>query len=123
MKALIHSAIVKHAVIQLPCDSDSPGRLVRAYPNEQARRSLIAEPSIIGHEFSRPEQASASVAGNFNNSIAPGSVGQQQRVNDYRRCSHCAHAYSALQFAFASAVLVLYSKNILSSIIRVILGI
>ena len=32
-------------------------------------------------------------------------------------------AYNAVQFAFASAVLFLYSKNIVSPIIRTILGI
>jgi hypothetical protein len=62
-------------------------------------------------------------------------------VNDYRKCNgrfpcwkpglaagfggwkRSSLAYSAVHVAFASAVLVLYSKNIVSSIIRAIVGI
>lgn len=123
MNELVHSANVKYAVIQVSSNSDSLIRLALAYPEEQFLRSLIAEPSILGHEFSRPEETAVVVAGNFNKSMASGGVEQRQRMNDNRGCSQCTLAYSAAQFAFASAVLVLYSKNIVSSIIRTSLGI
>jgi len=141
MNVLLHSANVKYAVIQVSSKPDVPGRLVLAYRNEQSLRNLIADPSIIALGFARPEQAAALVAGNFTKSIACAETEEKQRSNDYRQCSHGlslskrglaagfdgwkhrSPAYSAVQFAFASAVLVLYSKNIVSSIIRTILGI
>ena len=123
MNTLVHSANVKYAVIQVSSESDSPGQLVLAYPDEQSLRNLIAEPSIIACEFSRPEEAAALVAGNFTKSIAPGRTEQNQRGIDCRRGNYRRVAYSAVQFAFASAVLVLFSKNIVSSLIRTILGI
>jgi hypothetical protein len=141
MNVLVHSANVKYAVIQISSEPYSPGRLVLAYPDEQSLRNLIAEPSIIARGFAQPEEAAALVAVNFSKSIASDGTEQEQRVNDYRECNlrfpsskrglaagfggwkHRNLAYSAVQFAFASAVLALHSKNIGFSIIRTILGI
>jgi len=123
MNAFVHSADVKYAVIRASGDSDSLVRLVTAYPEEYSVRSPIAKPSIIGHDFSRTEEAASLGDGNCNISIATGGGEQQQRVNDKDECSHCTLANGALQFAVASAVLVLYSKNIVCSIMRTILGI
>jgi hypothetical protein len=140
MNVLVHSANVRYAVIQVSSEPDSPGRLVLAYPDEQSLSNFIAEPSIIARGFAHPEEA-AVVAGNFTKSIASGGTEEERRLNRYLKSSlgfvswksglaaefggwkHRSLAYGAVQFALTSAVLVLYSKNILSSIIRTILGI
>ena len=141
MNVLVQSANVKYAVIQVSSKPDSAGQLVLAYRDEQSLRHLIAERSIIALGFAHPEEAAALVASNFTKSIASGGMEQELRVKDYRKCNlrfpswkrglaaefggwkHRSLAYSVVQFAFASAVLVLYSKNIVSSTIRIILGI
>ena len=137
MNVLIHSANVKYAVIQVSSKPNSPGRLFLGYSDEQSLRSLIAEPCIIALGIAHPEEAAALVAGNLTKSVASGGTEQERRVNDNRKCNlgvaswkrgradwkHRSLAYSAAKFAFVSAVLILYSKNIVSSIIRTILGI
>lgn len=140
MNLLVHSANVKYAVIQVSSERDLPGRLVLEYPDEQSLRKFIAEPSIIARGFADPEEA-AVVAGNFTKSIASGGTERERRQNRYRKSSlgflswkrglaaefggwkPRSLAYGAVQFALTSAVLGLYSKSILSSIIRTILGI
>jgi hypothetical protein len=93
-----------------------------AYPNEQSLRNLIAEPGIINCGSSRREKAAALNTSSFTETTAA-ETEQEQRVTDHRRCSHCTLACSGVQFAFASAVLVLYSNNLVASTIRTILGI
>jgi hypothetical protein len=141
MNVLVHSANVKYAVIQISSEPYSPQRLVLAYPDEQSLRNLIAEPSIIACGFAHPEEAAALVADDCTKSIASDGTEREQRMNDYRECNlrflaskrglaagfggrkHLNLACGAVQFAFASAVLALYSKNIASSMIRAIIGI
>jgi hypothetical protein len=122
MNALVHSANVKSAVIQVSSEPDPPGWLALTYPNEQSLRNLIAKPGIINCGLSRREKAAALNASSFTETTAA-ETEQEHRVTDHRRCSHRSLACSRVQFAFASAVLVLYSNNLVASTIRTILGI
>lgn len=138
MNAIAQSANLKYAVIQISSEPNSAGRLVLSYPDEQSLRSLIAEPSIIARGLADPEEAVSLVVGNAPKGIASGETEQKKFANHHRKVDfgfaswklkwapvfggwkHRSHAYSAVQFAFASAALVLYPKNFLSSIIRTI---
>lgn len=142
MKLFVHSPNVKYAVIQVSSEPHSPERLVLAYRNEQSLHDFIAEPSIIARGFARPNEAAAFVTGDFAEPIAPKVTGQELPVSENRKWHFIFHswkgrlaaaglggwkhrnlAYNAVQFALASAVLALYSKNVVSSVIRIILGI
>lgn len=138
MNAAALSANVKYAVIRISSEPIPRGRLVLAYRDEQSLRNLIAEPSIVACGLA-PETA-AAVAGSLVKSSVPGRTKQEQRTDDGRRCDPGfaspggqatvlsgwtlrGFAYSGVQFAFASAILAIYSKSLLSSIIRTFLGI
>jgi hypothetical protein len=131
MNLFLRSANLKYAVIQVSGKSDLPGRFLLTYPDEQSR--------IFDHGISHLQNAAALVADSSIQSITSGGTKRAQRVN---RCSHRRFAswklrlaaginrgkprgiaYSAVQFAFASAILALYSENILCSTFRTILGI
>ena len=142
MKALVHSSSVQYAVIQVSSAKDSPERSILAYSDEKSVCELIAEPSIIGLGFASREEAAAAVAGDFrerivskqthgtaaivygdqkNNPAFPfGEAGIGRRVRYWKSRSI---AYSAVQFAVATAILVLYSRNIVSATIRTVLGV
>ena len=141
MDVLVHSANVKYALIRVSREPGSPGPLVIAYPDERSLCALIAEPSIIARGFAHPQEAEALVADNSITSTTSMGTEPQRRVNDdcksnhrfpssnpgftsvFGGCTYRGHVYNALQLAFASAVLVLYSKNFMASIIRTALGI
>ena len=141
MNALVHSANVKYAVVQVSSEPDSSGRVVLAYSDEQSLSRLIAGPSILARGFAHREEAAAVVAGPFPKSIAATRTEQEQWVSENRKCNSRFHwwkrrlaaafdgwthrnlACNTVQLAFASALLALYSKNIVSSIVRRMLGI
>ena len=62
MSPLLQSSNVRYAVIRLASTKGSPERLVRAYPNEETLRRLIADTSIVGLGFSSRDDA-VSAAG------------------------------------------------------------
>lgn len=140
MSVSVDSATPKYAVIQVSREPNLAARLVLAYRDEQSLRSFIAEPSIIARGFVHREEAAALVAGNLTKSIAPGGTEQEQVVNNGGSCRlrfpcwkrawaavlrgwNYRGLYGVVQFAFTSAILLVYSKNFRSSIIRTVLGI
>ena len=141
MSRLVHPSNVKYAVIQVSSEADSHGRVILSYSDEQSLCSLIAAPSIIARGFAHREEAATVLIGDYPKRMAMKNMEQEQRVNDNRKrypsfhfwiaqlaakfdgWKACSLAYSAVQLVFASAVLALYSKNIVSSVTRTILGI
>jgi|SRR5215469_9087661 len=140
MNVLVHSANAKYAVIQVSSEAGPCGRVILAYWDEHSLCSLIAAPSIIARGFAHREEAATVLAGDNPKGMAMKTMEQEPGGNDHRK-SHPnlrfwiaqqaakfdawkAHslAYNAAQLIFASAVLALYSKNIVSSVTRTILG-
>ena len=142
MRPLVHSSSVQYAVIQVSSAKDSPERSVLAYSDEKSLCELIAGPSIIGLGFSSREEAAAAIASDFGERIIskqthgiaamvygdqknnPGSPsGRRGPADAFMSWKSRSIAYSALQFAVATAILVLYSRNIVSAMIRTVLGV
>jgi|SRR5215470_18396543 len=139
MKSFVNCANVQYAVIRASSTHGSPELLVLAYTDEKSLRSLIREPSIIALGFA--SRSAADAAGSLHRRIASRHIHAGLAMGNARRFSipfhfdriRLTHAltyfdgysdvYRAVQFIFATAVLVLYSKNIVSATIRTALGI
>jgi hypothetical protein len=111
-------------------------RLVIAYPDEKTLRGLIAGPSIVTLGYNSREEAEASVYGCANtaqpsqrrsieNLVANIARSLKKIASRYLRAKDAlfqAETQSAIgglvQQVFAAAVVVLYSKNLLSTAIR-----
>jgi len=134
-----HSPNIRYAIIQASSAHDS---LVLAYADEKALRNLIAEPSIVALGFASRSAAAAAVADSFQRSIfsqqmhampALESGTQRYAFGVHLGVSRLTHglrnwkghsiAYRAFQFGVAAVVLVLYSRNIVSATIRMVLGV
>ena len=137
MNALAQSANVQYAVIRVSSTKAFPERIVIAYPNENALRDLIAAPSIIRLGFASQVEALASVDGDFpktdvlrhanRRAIAVGNKKFQAPVmngflDDFSFSKGCEIARSFLHFVIASATLIFYSRNMVSTTIRAVLG-
>ena len=131
---------IQYAIIRACSAHDSPELLVLAYADEKSLRSLIAEASIIALGFA--SRSAAQAAGSFHQTVASQGMHVMSATrNASRRISlafhfgksRLAHAltyskgysdmYGAIQLVFATAVLVLYSRNIVSATIRTALGV
>src|SRR6516162_6917299 len=139
MKSFANCPNIQYAIIRAGTH-DVPELLVLAYADEKSLRSLIAEPSIIALGFA--SRSATDAAGSFHKMVASQHMQAMSAIrNVIQRVSlafHCGrsrltHAltygkgYSdlcrAVQFMFATAVLVLYSRNIVSVTIRTALGV
>ena len=140
MKSFANSPNIQYAIIRVSSTHDSPELLVLAYANERSLRSVIAEASIIALGFA--SRSAAQAAGNVHQTVASqgvramsvirkanqklslafhfGSSRLTQALKDWKGHSD---VYRAIQFMLATAVLVLYSKNIVSVTIRMALGV
>jgi hypothetical protein len=138
MNALAQSANVQYAVIRVSSTKAFPERIVIAYPNENALRDLIAAPSIIGLGFASQVEALASFDGDFPKTdvlrhankrvISVGNKKFQAHSlmtgfqDGFSFSKGCEIARSFLHFAIASATLIFYSRNMVSTTIRAVLG-
>ena len=137
MNALAQSANVQYAVIRVSSTTAFLERIVLAYPNEQTLRGLIAGPSIIGFGFASQEEALATVDGDFPTDVLrganKGAIGVRDKkiqahavmngfLNGFSFSKGCEIARSFLHFAVASATLIFYSRNMVSTTIRAVLG-
>jgi hypothetical protein len=137
MNALAQSEGVQYAVIRVSSTKALLERIVIAYPNEEALRDLIAGPSIIGLGFASQEEALTTVDVDFprtdvlrhanRRAIAVGNKKFQAPVmngflDDFSFSKGCEIARSFLHFAIASAAFIFYSRNIVSTTIRAVLG-
>jgi hypothetical protein len=135
MNALLQSTKVQYAVIQLSA-TGPPERLILAYPDEETLRALIAGPSIVGLGFGCREEAVSTSNAALKMSAAPSPTNRSDSVPIEQHQTHSggrAAKWSSLlslrrvgngivQCAFAAAMCIFYSKNIVSSSIRLVLA-
>jgi len=140
MKSFANCPNIQYAIVRASSTHDPPELLVLAYADEKSLRSLIAEPSIIALGFA--SRSAADAAGIFHQRVASQRMhamsatrNANQRLSlasqfGWSRVTHaltCWKGYSdlyrAVQFIFATAVLVLYSRNVVSATIRTALGV
>ena len=140
MNSFANCPNIQYAIIRASSAPDSPELLVLAYADQKSLRSLIAEPSIIALGFA--SRSAADVAASFHQRVASQHMHTMSAIRSANqrlslafhfgksRLAHaltyskaCSDLYRAVQFIFATAVLVLYSRNIVSATIRTALGI
>ena len=140
MKSFANCPNIQYAIIRASSTHDSPELLVLAYADEKSLRSLIAEPSIIALGFA--SRSAADAAGSFHETAASQGMHLMSAIrNSNQRLSFAfqfgwsrlTHAltywrggydlYRAVQFISATAILVLYSRNVVSATIRAALGV
>lgn len=140
MKSFANCPDIQYAIIRTCSRQDSPELLVLAYADEKSLRSLIAGASIIALGFA--SRSAAQAAGNFQQTVASHGMRIMSAMKNANhrnslafhfgrsRLTHAltdwkghSDVYRALQFMLATAVLVLYSKNIVSATIRTALGV
>jgi hypothetical protein len=122
MERLAHCSTVRYAIIQASSKKDHPERLVIAYPDENCLRDLIAAPSIIGLGFESREEAMAKLVGNMPDHE---SVEARESPHSYvvgRLIKNHRIAYHILQCGFSTIIVLLYSKNLFSVMLRTALG-
>jgi hypothetical protein len=136
MNALLQSTKERYAVIRVSSASDPPERLILAYPDEETLRALIAEPSIVGVGFgSREEAVSISnaalkkpAARSPTDRLESAPIGQHQTHSGGRAAKWSSFlslrrmGSGIVQCAFAAAMCIFYSKNIVSATIRLVLA-
>jgi hypothetical protein len=140
MKSFANCPNIQYAIIRASRTHDCPELLVLAYADEKSLRSLIAEASIIALGFA--SRSAAQAAGSFHQTVAShGMCIMSAMKSANQRFSHAFHfgrsrltqaskdwkghsdLYRAVRFIFATAVLVLYSRNVVSATIRTALGV
>lgn len=130
MGILVHCSTLRYAVIQASNSKDRPERVVISYQDETCLRDLIAASSIFGLGFASREEAVAKLEGSISQAV-PSNPGP--RISEVfhatvkriaaveglvRRC--CIHR--VLHSALAAGIALFYSKNLVSTVIRVALG-
>ena len=129
----VHCSDVRYAVIQASNNKVRPERLVIAYQDEDCLRDLIAAPSIFGLGYASREEAIADLEC-FASIAAPSK--QKPRITAMFHATHengdlpSGHVLvkrrrvrqSILQPALAAVIALFYSKNIVSVMIRMMLG-
>jgi hypothetical protein len=129
----VHCSDVRYAIIQASNNKDRPERLVIAYQDEDCLRDLIAAPSIFELGFASREDAIANLE-SFASTVAPSK--QKPRITAMFHPTHengdlpSGHVLvkrrripqSILQPALAAVIALFYSKNIVSVMIRMMLG-
>jgi len=140
MKSFANCPNLQYAIIRVSRTHDSPELLVLRYADEKSLRSLIAEASIIALGFA--SRSAAQAAGSFHQTVESRGMHAMSAIRNANQRlslsfrfgrSRLTHAltdwkglsdlYRAVQFMFATAILVLYSKNILSAAFRTALGV
>lgn len=140
MKSFANCPKVQYAIIRASSTHNSPELLVLAYADEKLLRSLIAQPSIIALGLT---SRSAADRARFHQRFASQHVHAKLAITNaaYQRfflAFHCGRRrltdafsywkgfsdlYRVVQFIFATAVLVLYSRNFVSATIRMAMGV
>lgn len=124
---------VRYAVVQASSDTDKPEHLVIAYQDENCLRDLIAAPSIFGLGFSSREEAMWHLKGL---SADPASWKQSSQMTAAFHLTHESNDFwigrralkksrvlrRILQSAVAAIIALFYSRNLVSTMIRMALG-
>jgi hypothetical protein len=137
---LVNSPIAQYAVIEARRTESLPERFVIAYSDEESLRDLIAGPSIVGCGFPSREEAQAKIDANFwaaaaRNGTSRGAAVEaaeksQSGVLSAKRRLEAAFdltqtrrtARGFFQAVVAACVLVFYSRNAVSTLIRLFIG-
>jgi len=136
MTELVHSSIAQYAVIEAHRTEGPLERFVIAYPDEESLRELIAGPSIIACGFASRAEAQT----NIDADLCTGAVWKEtprDQAEKYQRGVLSAKRRlgagfnlaqtgriirSLLQAAVTAAILILYSRNAVSTVIRSLAG-
>lgn len=138
MSSLVHSSMLQYAVISVrsePCCE----QLVIAYPDEKTLRDLLAPQSILGIGYSSPEEAQANVnrwkttAYLVRREVmailvtAASSLKRFVANHEFPKGGfNLARIWSIigdlLKHSFAIAIVVFYSKNVLSTAVRAVIS-
>lgn len=135
MTGLVDSPIAQYAVIEARRIEGLSERLVIAYRDEESLRDLIAGPSIIACGFASHEEAQANIDADFWTAAAGkqtsgptldvavkyqrGTLSAKRRVGTAFNLAQTARVIRGfLQAAVAGAILILYSRNAVSTVIR-----
>ena len=124
---------VRYAIIQASSEKNPPERLVIPYSDENCLRDLIAKPSIVELGFKCREEAianldtvlpDATVAKPKPRATAMFCAAQQncELTGNLGLRKNRRIAYRILRYAFSTIVVLFYSKNLVSSMIRMALG-
>jgi hypothetical protein len=137
---LVNSPIAQYAVIEARRTDGPAERFVITYSDEESLRDLIAGPSIVGCGFASREEAQAKIDSNFWTGAAwkrtsrgaaveeaeksqPGVLSAKRRLGagfDLTQTPKAVHGF--FQAAVAACVLVFYSRNAVSTLIRSFVG-
>jgi hypothetical protein len=140
MAGVVDSSIAQYAVIEARRTEGPSECFVIAYSDEESLRDLIAAPSIIACGFASREQAQANIDADFWTAVAwmqtstgltvdaaakyPSGVLSIKRCLgagfDLRQTGRVVRAF--LQTTVATAILIFYSRNVVSTVIRSFVG-
>jgi hypothetical protein len=136
MTGLVDSPISQYAVIEARRTEGPSERFVIAYPDEESLRELIAGPSIIACGFASREEAQVNVDADFWTAAAwkqtprdraekcqRGVLSAKLRLGAGFDLTQTRRIFRGfLQAAVAGAILIFYSRNAVSTIIRSFVG-
>jgi hypothetical protein len=136
MTELVDSSIAQYAVIEARRTGGPSERFLIAYPDEESLRELIAGPSIIACGFASRAEAQS----NIDADLCTGDVWKEtptDRAEKHQRGILSAKrrlgagfnltqtgriVRGLLQAAVAGAILILYSRSVVSTVIRSLAG-
>jgi hypothetical protein len=135
MSSLVNRAMWQYAVISVRSEPRCE-RLVIAYPDQKTLRDLVAAPSILGLGYRSREEAQANIdrctttAYSSRRKVKASLVGlliNSLRVMSFQEPgSTWTRTWSIicdlLQRSFAVAIVVFYSKNVLSAAVRALIS-
>jgi hypothetical protein len=127
MKGSVDFSDVHYAVIRVCPSQDPPELLVITYTDEKSLRELIAPPSILGLGFDSRVAAVRSARADLAANQTPERIVMIDRDRTRQREVHSetqglTSRLRILQQALVIAVLIFYSGNIVSAMIRTTLG-
>ena len=135
MTELVDSSIAQYAVIEARRTEGPSERFVIAYPDEESLRELIAGPSIIACGFASREEALTNIDAdlctgalwkrtprNRAEKYQRGVLSAKRRLARFNVTQTGRMVCSLLQAAVAWAILILYSRNAVSAVIRSLVG-
>ena len=128
MRRLVHCPDAHYAVIEASSNKDHPERLMM--PIQMRSADLIAAPSILKLGFASCEQAMAKLAAEMrgslfqNKDLEPQNCLVQEHAGLAKGLTLLKNgtAHRVLHYALSTFVFVFYSKNLLSTTIRMVLG-
>jgi hypothetical protein len=133
---LVDSSIAQYAVIEARRTEGPSERFVIAYRDEESLRELIAGPSIMACGFASREEAQANIDADFWTAAAWKKTPKDRAEKYQREVVSAKRRLEAgfnltqtgrivrgfLQAAVGGAILIFYSRNAVSTVIRSFVG-